>query len=320
MKATRTPLRLVFAGTPPFAVPALDALIAAGFPPVAVLTQPDRPAGRGRALQASAVKQAAERANLTVHQPASLRPEAERLWLAGLECDLLVVVAYGLILPPRILAAPRFGCWNIHPSLLPRWRGAAPVPRAIEAGDPETGVCIMRMDEGLDTGPVLLERREAIRPDDTAATLQERLAAIGAECLVQCVRRLQQGDAPVATAQSGTGATYAPKLEKAEAELDWKLDAATLERKVRAFNPVPVAWCELAGERTRIWSARALATRPAAPPGECVAAGPEGIDVSAGDGVLRLLSLQRPGGRAVTAREYLQARPLGPGTSLATRP
>lgn len=310
--ANPAPLRIVFAGTPAFAVPALNALLDAGFPPVAVLTQPDRPAGRGRTLQASAVKQAAQLAKLDVFQPTSLKHESERLWLAGLQVDLLIVVAYGLILPRTILELPRYGGWNIHPSLLPRWRGAAPVPRAIEAGDSETGVCIMQMDEGLDTGPILMQGGTSILPDDTTGTLQDRLSALGADYLVACVRRLALGDVPEAMPQSGTGVTYARKLEKADAELDWNLDALSLERKVRAFNPAPVAWSDLDGERTRIWAARAMETSSAPKPGQVVAASPEGIDISTGEGLLRLLSLQRPGGRVVSAREYLQARALEP--------
>ena len=250
------------------------------------------------------------KANLPVHQPATLKNQEAHDWLAGLRPDLLIVVAYGLILPREILHIPRYGCWNIHASLLPRWRGAAPIQRAIEAGDEETGVCIMQMDEGLDTGPVLLRQTERIAPDDTGATLHDRLARLGARCLLQCVQRLAQHDLPPAIPQQDKGVTYAAKLEKAEAELDWHRDAISLERKVRAFNPWPVAWCDLAGERTRIWAARALDTPAGQSAGKVVSASAAGIDFSTGQGCLRLLQLQRPGARPVSAREYLNARPL----------
>lgn len=250
------------------------------------------------------------RANLPVHQPATLKNQAVWKWLAGLRPDLLIVVAYGLILPREVLGIPRYGCWNIHASLLPRWRGAAPIQRAIEAGDGETGVCIMRMDEGLDTGPVLMRQVEHIRPDDTGGSLHDRLAALGANCLLRCVKRLALHDLPPAVPQQDQGVTCAAKLEKADAELDWNLDAISLERKVRAFNPWPVAWCNLAGERTRIWAACSLASATSQAAGKIVATSAAGIDFSTGEGQLRLLQLQRPGARPVSAREYLNARPL----------
>lgn len=311
-------LRIVFAGTPAFAVPALGLLASSGFRPLAVLTQPDRRAGRGQKVQASPVKQEARNLDLPVHQPPGLKDPAFVAWLQQLQPDLLIVVAYGLILPPQVLAIPRVGCWNIHASLLPRWRGAAPIQRAIEAGDQETGVCIMHMNQGLDTGDILLRGVEKITPDDTAATLHDRLAKLGATRLLHCVRELADGHPPVATAQAESGTTYAAKLEKAEAEINWLQDAVTLERRVRAFNPWPVAWCDIDGERTRIWAARALPppiTQPttlpiAHPPGTLCSAKPAGIDIATAEGLLRLLQLQRPGGRQISAAEYLNARPL----------
>jgi methionyl-tRNA formyltransferase len=304
------PLRILFAGTPDFAVLPLRRLCAEGFPPRAVLTQPDRPAGRGRGLTASPIKQAAAELGIPVHQPASLREASAGELLAELAPDLMVVVAYGLILPPPILAIPRFGCWNVHASLLPRWRGAAPIQRAIEAGDEETGVCIMQMDAGLDTGPIL--RREAIRLDgsETGGSLHDRLAELGAQALVDCVRRLAGGDPPRAEPQDAAGACYARKLDKSEARLDWTQPAAVLERRVRAFDPWPVAWCPVAGERTRVWRAARVQRASPEPPGTILAGGSEGIDVATGHGILRLLELQPPGGRRMSAAEYLNGRRL----------
>ena len=304
------PLRILFAGTPEFAVVPLRRLCAKGFPPLAVLTQPDRPAGRGRGLAASPVKQAAAQFGIPVHEPVSLREAAAEDMLTALAPDLLVVVAYGLILPPQILAIPRFGCWNIHASLLPRWRGAAPIQRAIEAGDEETGVCIMQMDAGLDTGPILQHTRIPLDGSETGGDLHDRLADVGARALLECLRRLASGDPPVGEPQDETGACYAAKLEKREAEIDWARPAAVLERRVRAFDPWPVAWCSIAGERTRVWRV-ALVQRPSSdPPGTVLAANREGIDVATGNEVLRLLELQPAGKRRMTVAEYLNARRL----------
>jgi len=299
----------LFAGTPAFAVLALDALVQGGFSPLAVFTQPDRPAGRGRKLQASPVKQAAERAGLPVLQPESLKDPDTRTALAAFEPDLMIVVAYGLILPVDILAIPKQGCWNIHASLLPRWRGAAPIQRAIEAGEAETGVCIMQMDKGLDTGPVLKRVSVPIVRDDTGGSLHDKLAKLGADCLLSCIREWVESGVLVAEPQPAAGVTYASKLNKAEAELDWQQPAFVLERKVRAFNPVPVTWCDLAGERTRIWSARALDVEAAGNPGTLTAANSLGIDVATSKGELRLLRLQRPGGKEMSPADYLRARP-----------
>ena len=303
-------LRIIFAGTPEFAVPALLALVRHGHAPIAALTQPDRRAGRGRKLQASPVKQAALTANLPVEQPPTLKDPAVEQYLAALRPDLLIVVAYGLILPKAILEIPRYGCWNIHPSLLPRWRGAAPIQRTIQAGDTRTGVCIMQMDQGLDTGAILARQETPVGPEDTTASLHDRLASLGAEMLLDCVRQLAGGELPVAAAQGDTGVTLAPKLDKREARLDWRQPAATLEREVRAFNPWPVSWCEINGEPVRIWSARVVPGSLDTPPGTVLSAGREGIDVATANGALRLLELQRPGGGRISAAAFLNATAL----------
>jgi len=305
--SSTSPLRIAFAGTPAFAVPALKRLIGSGFAPVAALTQPDRPAGRGRKMQSSPVKQAALEAGIRVHQPGSLKDPEVCQWLRDLRPDLLVVVAYGLILPREILQVPAHGCWNIHASLLPRWRGAAPIQRAIEAGDEETGVCIMQMDEGLDTGAVLLRRSAAILPDDTGGSLHDRLAELGATALLDCLQQLVAGKAALPVAQEKNGVTYAAKLTKTEAELNWNVDAGTLALRVRAFNPWPMTWCDISGERTRITAAMALPGQHNHLPGTLVGSGADGINVATANGVLRILRLQRPGGSEVSAAEYLHA-------------
>jgi methionyl-tRNA formyltransferase len=300
--------RILFAGTPEFSVPSLRACLDSGAQVVAAYTQPDRPAGRGRQLAASPVKQAALAAGVPVEQPETLRDKSARARLAAYAPDLIVVVAYGLILPKSVLALPRLGCWNVHASLLPRWRGAAPIQRAILAGDVETGVDLMQMEAGLDTGPVLLEARTPIAADDTAGTLHDRLAALGAQVLADGLARVLRGEMLTPTPQSDDGVEYAHKLGKAEARLDWNDSAAALARKVRAFDPWPVAEGTLDGERVRLWSAFALDARVDAPPGAIVAASADGIDVATGDGVLRIRELQRDGGRRISARDWLNAR------------
>lgn len=300
-------LRLLFAGTPDFAVPSLRAALAGG-EVLAVLTQPDRPAGRGRQPQASPVKQVALEHGVQVLQPETLRDAGVQAQLAAFAPDLLIVVAYGLILPQAVLDIPRFGAWNVHASLLPRWRGAAPIQRAIEAGDAETGVCLMQMEKGLDTGPVMLCDSTPISPDDTGGSLHDRLAALGAQVLAEGLARLRQSDAPLpAEPQDHALANYAHKLDKAEARLDWQHPAAELARKVRAFTPWPVAEATLDGERLRIH--RADAIEAGGEPGTIIAAGREGIDVACGHGALRLLTIQRDGGKPLAAADYLNARP-----------
>ncbi len=294
-------------------MPSLRALLAAGHTVRAVYTQPDRPAGRGRKLSPSAVKLAALEAGIEVRQPASLRVAGAAAELAAFAPDLLVVVAYGLILPPAILAVPRLGALNVHGSLLPRWRGAAPVERALLAGDAQTGVCIMQMDAGLDTGPVFLERAVPIRPDDIAGGLRERLAQLGAEGLVEVVAGLEGGTA-VARPQSAEGACYAAKIDKREAQLDWAQPAPVLERTVRAFAPAPLAWTVWRGQRLRIGEAQ-LGTG-SGPPGQVLAAGRQGIEVACGAGSLLLTALQPEGGRMLPAREFLAGRRIGPGERL----
>ncbi len=302
------PLRIVFAGTPDFSVPCLDACLASGAEVVAAYTQPDRPAGRGRQLTPSPVKQRALAAGIPVEQPESLRDKAARERLAAHAPDLMVVVAYGLILPKSVLALPRLGCWNVHASILPRWRGAAPIQRAILAGDAETGVDLMQMEAGLDTGPVLLRRRTPIAPEDTGGSLHDRLSALGADVLADGLARVLRGETLVATPQPDEGASYAHKLDKAEAKLDWNQPAAALARKVRAFDPWPVAEAELHGERVRLWSAEAIAMPATAAPGTLVATHRNAIDVATGDGLLRIHELQREGGRRVAVRDWLNAR------------
>ena len=309
MNTTR--LRLAFAGTPEFAVPHLAACRIPNVEIAAVYTQPDRPAGRGRKLAPSPVKQAALAAGLQVEQPQSLKDAQVQTRLRQLDLDLLVVVAYGLILPRKVLAIPRLGCWNVHASLLPRWRGAAPIQRAILAGDAETGVCLMHMEAGLDTGPVLLQRKLAIAPDDTGGSLHDKLAALGADVLAQGLRRTLDGATLTAAAQADHGVTYAHKLDKAEARLDWNQAASALERQVRAFDPWPVAEAEVAGERLRVWRAQTLESAPGSKrpaPGSVVAAGRAGIDLACGEGVLRLLEVQRAGGRRMPVVDYLNSR------------
>ncbi|MFC5524173.1 methionyl-tRNA formyltransferase [Rhodanobacter ginsengisoli] len=303
------PLRLVFAGTPEFAVPCLEACRASGAEVVAVYTQPDRPAGRGRKLTPSPVKQAALAAGIAVEQPESLKSAEAQQTLAAYRPDLLVVVAYGLILPRKVLAIPRLGCWNVHASLLPRWRGAAPVQRAILAGDAESGVDLMQMEAGLDTGPVLLQRRTPIASVETGGSLHDRLSALGAELLAEGLRRTLAGETLTATAQPDEGVTYAHKLDKAEAKLDFSRPAIELERQVRAFDPWPVAEGEIAGEPLRIWAAQALALDHHAAPGSLLKAGRDGIELACGTGVLRITALQRAGGKRISAADYLNARP-----------
>jgi len=297
------PLAVVYAGTPEFAVPALEAIVAAGHRVAAVYTQPDRPAGRGRALAASPVKRRALELGLALRQPATLADPAEIAALRALAPDVVAVAAYGLLLPPAALAVPRLGCLNIHASLLPRWRGAAPIQRALLAGDAETGVSIMRMEAGLDTGPVYATERLPIGPRDTAGELGARLAALGARALVDTLAALEHG-APAAVPQPAEGVSYARKLDKREAPLDWTQPAAALERQVRAFVPWPVAETRWRGAPLRVHAALAVAGAAGAAPGTVVAADAAGLEVATGDGRLRLTQVQVAGRRVVAAAEF----------------
>jgi len=302
-------LAVAFAGTPDFALPAIDAVAASRHRIVVVYTQPDRPAGRGRKLAASPVKQRALALSLPVEQPRSLRDPDAQAGLSRYAPDVMLVVAYGLLLPQAVLDTPRLGCLNIHGSLLPRWRGAAPVARAIEAGDAQTGVCIMRMEAGLDTGPVLRCRKTAIGSRENAGELQSRLAVAGAALAVEALDAIAAGSV-VATPQDESRATYARKLDKSEARLDWREPARVLERRVRAFNPWPVAEAVFDGGQIRLFDAQAVATGCAVPPGTILSADASGIVVMTGDEALALLKVQLPGRRAVSAAEFANARPL----------
>jgi len=311
-------MKVVFAGTPEFAAVALRALLGAGFEIPLVLTQPDRPAGRGMQLQASSVKQVALEHGIEVLQPLSLRTDskdpqraseaaAAHARLQALGYDVMVVAAYGLILPRSTLdIAP---CINIHGSLLPRWRGAAPIHRAIESGDRETGVTIMSMEEGLDTGPMMLIERVAIEDADTTASLHDKLAALGGTMIVDALRRLERGELP-STPQPEDGVTYAAKIAKEEAKLDFALPAVDLWRKVRAFNPFPAAQGTVNGTVVKIWGAQLAAYAGNAAPGTVLAAAGDGIVVACGTGALRLLALQKPGGKRLAAAEFLKSFPL----------
>jgi methionyl-tRNA formyltransferase len=301
--------RIAFAGTPQFAVPTLEALVAAGADVTLVLTQPDRPAGRGRHLAASPVKSAAATRGLRIAQPQSLKSPGVLEGL-GPAPDLLVVVAYGLLLPPQMLAWPRLGCVNLHASLLPRWRGAAPIQHALLARDETTGVSLMRMERGLDTGAVYLVRPTPIGARETAGELHDRLAVLAAQTLAAALPGLLAGELTPAPQQESL-ATHAPKIAKADAVLDWRRGALELDARVRAFDPWPVAETRLDdGTRLRVWRAEPLDAGVAARPGAVVAAGPAGIDVATGNGVLRLTKVQPPSGRVMDAAAYLAAHAL----------
>lgn len=308
-------MRLVFAGTPPFAARALAALHAAGHEIALVLTQPDRPSGRGLKPRPTAVAELAAGLGLPVAKPPSLKAEEARAPIAAVNPEVMVVAAYGLILPRQVLTIPARGCLNIHASLLPRWRGAAPIHRAIQAGDAETGVAIMVMEAGLDTGPVLLERRVAIGPADTTATLTDKLAGLGAEAIVEALGRL---DALEARPQPAEGVTYAAKIEKREAVLDWRHEAVSLDRQVRAFDPFPGAETLLAGEPVKVWQAR-LAEGDGEPGTVLRVEGGCPV-VACGKGALALTVMQRPGSRRLPAAEFLKGRPVAPGSRLGGQP
>lgn len=303
-------LKVAFAGTPEFAAQALQAILDAGFEVPLVLTQPDRPAGRGMKLTPSPVKRLALAHGLPVDQPERLRTDEQRAALVACAPDVLVVAAYGLLLPAEVLALPRLGCINIHASLLPRWRGAAPIHRAIEAGDAETGITIMQMDEGLDTGAMLLRRALPILPDDTTASLHDRLAALGAQMIVDTLSLLPQGRLQ-AEPQPDSGVTYAAKIGRAEAAVDWRQPASEIERRMRAFDPFPGVSAQLGETPIKFW--RACTEAGSGEPGSVLAAGADGIVVACGDGVLRILMLQKPGSRRMEAGEFLRGFPVNPG-------
>lgn len=305
-----TPLRIAYAGTPGFAVPALEALLASEHDVVAVFTQPDRPAGRGRRLAAPPVKETAAAAGVPVHQPERLAPEDLERAAGPAGLDVLVVVAFGQILPSTVLDFPRCGALNVHASLLPRWRGAAPIARALLAGDRCTGVSIMRMEPGLDTGPVLARRDCTIEDSDTAASLHDRLAGLGAELLVEVLSDLP-ARLEAAEPQDEAAATYAAKLQRSEGRIDWSLGARELARRVRGLQPWPAAWTELEGQVLRIWAAESVdRTAADAAPGTVLGGGRAGIDVATGDGILRLLTVQPAGKRRMPAADFANARTL----------
>ncbi len=294
-------MRLVFMGTPEFSVPALEALVEAGHEVAAVYCQPPRPAGRGKKERPSPVQARARALGLEVRHPESLRGAAEQAGFAALEAEVAVVVAYGLILPKEILQAPARGCLNIHASLLPRWRGAAPIHRAVMAGDAETGVCIMQMDEGLDTGPVLLCEATPIGPEETAGDLHDRLSEIGARLILGALERLDELE-PVPQPQEGV--TYAAKIDKAEARIDWSRPAVEVDRKIRGLSPFPGAWCEVAGERVKLL--RSCLAEGRGEPGQVLG----GFTVACGEGAVEVLEAQRPGRRAMGADELLRGLDL----------
>lgn len=300
-------MRLIFAGTPEFAAQALQAIVDAGHEVALVLSQPDRPAGRGMTLQASPVKKLALEKGIEVFQPLSLKDPAAQQKIAAAGADVMVVAAYGLILPQAVLDLPHFGCLNIHASLLPRWRGAAPIQRALLAGDAETGVCIMQMEAGLDTGPVLLREAFPIAADDTSATLHDRLAALGAKLVVEALGKLPLPAEP----QPAEGVTYAHKIEKAEALIDWTKSAAELDRHLRAFNPFPGAQALFAGQTVKLWRARPVAGSGEF--GQILAVDRSTIVVACGDGALAISELQKAGGKRLPVQQFLAGHPLKVG-------
>ncbi|WP_305813143.1 methionyl-tRNA formyltransferase [Photobacterium leiognathi] len=311
------PLRIVFAGTPDFAARHLAALLSSQHDVVAVYTQPDRPAGRGKKLTASPVKAIALENDIPVYQPVSLRNEEAQQELAAIDADIMVVVAYGLLLPQEVLDTPRLGCINVHGSILPRWRGAAPIQRSIWAGDTETGVTIMQMDIGLDTGDMLKVATLPIEATDTSATMYEKLAELGPDALIDCLSDIADGTA-VAVKQDDEQANYAKKLSKEEALIDWTMDAAAIERCVRAFNPWPMSYFTVAEQNVKVWQTAVETDNQGKTPGTILSADKQGILVATGNGALRLISLQPPGKKAMSAADLLNSRRewFEPGTQL----
>lgn len=304
-------MRIIFAGTPVFAATALDALIKANHRIVLVLTQPDRPAGRGMKTVASAVKLLAQKYNLALLQPLTLKTAEIQAQLRTLNADVIIVAAYGLILPEAVLTIPRLGCLNIHASLLPRWRGAAPIQRAILAGDHETGITIMQMDAGLDTGPILLKYGIAIAPDDTTQSLHDRLSLLGAQSITEALELLQQGKL-VPIAQDAIQACYAGKIKKTEAEIDWQQSAEQIDRIVRTFSASPGAYTYFREMILKVWQAKVVAGK-AGEPGEIVAVNREGIIVACGSGMLQIEMVQKPGGKKLSIADFLAGKPLQSG-------
>ena len=303
-------MRVIFAGTPDFSVPALQALIDSKHDVIAVYSQPDRPAGRGRKLTASAVKTKALEYDIPVYQPENFKSLESQEILADLHADVMIVVAYGLILPESILNTPKYGCLNIHASILPRWRGAAPIQRAIEAGDPESGVTIMQMDKGLDTGDMLAVLATEISPEDTAQTLHDRLSNLGSTALLKTLEEIEQAKL-IPIKQGEEFVTYAHKLSKAEAEINWSEDAQTIVKKIQAFNPWPVAFTNFKGKALRIWKAEVVQRQPAEKlPGGVLNLDKAGLEISTGKGVVRLTSVQPSGKKAMSAYDFAQARDL----------
>lgn len=300
-------LRIIFAGTPDFAARHLDALLSSGHQVVGVFTQPDRPAGRGKKLMPSPVKVLAEEKGLPVFQPASLRPQENQQLVAELNADVMVVVAYGLILPKAVLDMPRLGCINVHGSLLPRWRGAAPIQRSLWAGDAETGVTIMQMDVGLDTGDMLHKLSCPITAEDTSGSLYDKLAELGPKGLIETLQQLASGTAKPEV-QDEALVTHAEKLSKEEARVDWSLSAAQLERCIRAFNPWPMSWLEIDGQPVKIWQASVINEKTNAQPGTIVDVSKQGIQVATAEGILNLQSLQPAGKKAMSAQDLLNSR------------
>ncbi|WP_129641225.1 methionyl-tRNA formyltransferase [Peristeroidobacter agariperforans] len=304
-------LSLIFAGTPEFSVPPLEALVASRHRVLAVYTQPDRPAGRGQQVTMSAVKQCALKHQLPVEQPPTLKDPAAVQRLAQYQADLMIVVAYGLLLPKAVLDTPQLGCVNIHASLLPRWRGAAPIQRAIQAGDEESGVTIMQMDVGLDTGPMLLERVTPIDARETGSSLHDRLSTLGAEAVIEAIDAIAAGKA-IPREQPQEGATYAAKIRKEEALIDWSKSAIEIDRHVRAFNPWPIAETRWNGQQLRIWEAMPSDKKSSAAPGTVIATSSDGIEVATGAGTLQLTRVQAAGRKAMPAADFLRAhRPEG---------